>query len=56
VDVFTRGAAGYARTARITSRKGARTGLFVPELDRLFVAARAGPMSPAAILVFKPAP
>ena len=33
----------------------ARTALFVPELDRLFVAVRAGSNEPAAIWVFRPA-
>lgn len=44
------------RIARVPTAVGARTGLFVPELDRLFVAARAGPHEPAAIWVFQPAP
>ena len=54
VDVF--GAAGkdYLRLDRISTSSGARTGLFVPQLDRLFVAARAGPSTPAAILVYQP--
>lgn len=57
VDVFegARGAS-YVRLARIPTRKGARTGLFVPEDDRLYVAARAVGAQPAAILVFRPAP
>ncbi|MGH7155961.1 MAG: YncE family protein, partial [Acetobacteraceae bacterium] len=33
---------------------GARTSLFVPTLDRLFVARRAGPSRSAAILVYRP--
>jgi DNA-binding beta-propeller fold protein YncE len=55
VDVFGAVGNGYARLGRITSRGGARTGFFAPELDRLFVAARAG-VEPAAILVYRPAP
>lgn len=50
---------GYRRTDRIPTASGARTSLFVPELDRLFVAARAGFFglgSGAAILVFRPHP
>jgi hypothetical protein len=35
---------------------GARTSLFVPELDRLYVAVRASGAEPAAIWVFKPTP
>ncbi len=57
VDVFAAATGGYARVARIATASGARTALFVPELDRLFVAARAGFLglgSDAAILVFRP--
>jgi DNA-binding beta-propeller fold protein YncE len=59
VDVFQQGAAGYRLLSRITTSSGARTSLFVPELDRLFVAARAGYFglgSDAAILVLRPQP
>jgi DNA-binding beta-propeller fold protein YncE len=57
VDVFEATPKGYARLARIPSRAGARTGIFAPQLDRLFVAARAASGSrDAAILVFRPAP
>jgi DNA-binding beta-propeller fold protein YncE len=45
----------YERVARIPTVAGARTSLYVPELDRLFVAVRAG-SSPAAIWVFRPMP
>lgn len=54
VDVLQGSAAGYRRTARIKTLDGARTSLFVPELDRLFVAARANRGKSAAILVFRP--
>jgi len=40
--------------ARVNTVSGARTSLFVPELDRLFVAVRARGSEPAAIWVFKP--
>ncbi|HEX7761228.1 MAG TPA: hypothetical protein VF459_17100 [Caulobacteraceae bacterium] len=57
VDVFEAAAKGYAPLARIRSRGGARTGFFAPQLDRLFVAARAQPGGrDAAILVFRPPP
>ena len=59
IDVMQQGTAGYHRLARIATAPGARTSLFVPELDRLFVAARAGLLglgSDAAILVFRPRP
>lgn len=38
VDVFDREPAGLRRSARVATAPGARTCLFVPELDRLFVA------------------
>jgi YVTN family beta-propeller protein len=56
VDVFEQDQAGYRRIARVPTASGARTCLFVPELDRLFVAARASSSEPAAIWVFRPAP
>ncbi|MBV8737223.1 MAG: hypothetical protein JO007_08195 [Alphaproteobacteria bacterium] len=56
VDVFAAEKAGYRRLARIPTVAGARTSLFVPELDRLFVAVRASSGEPAAIWVFRPAP
>jgi DNA-binding beta-propeller fold protein YncE len=54
LDVFA--ATGYQRIAHIPTVKGARTSLFVPQIDRLFVAARSSPEQPAAILVFRPDP
>ncbi len=56
LDVFEAETTAYRRTARIPTAAGARTSLFVPELDRLMVAVRAGPAGPAAIWVFKPRP
>jgi DNA-binding beta-propeller fold protein YncE len=57
VDVFAATATGYSRLARVPSRPGARTGIFAPQLDRLFVAARAQAGSrDAAVLVFRPTP
>jgi DNA-binding beta-propeller fold protein YncE len=56
VDVFAADAAGYRRLARVPTVSGARTSLFVPELDRLFVAVRARWNERAAIWVFRPAP
>src|SRR5271163_5363017 len=56
VDVFTAEAAGYRRLARVPTVSGARTSLFVPERDRLYVAVRARLSEPAAIWVFRPAP
>ena len=55
VDVVQQDAEGSRPLARVETSPGARTSLFVPELDRLFVAARAGVLGPhAAILVLRP--
>jgi hypothetical protein len=54
VDVFEPEEGSYHRAARIPTISGARTSLFVPEIDRLFIAARANPGEPAAIWVFRP--
>jgi hypothetical protein len=48
--------AGYGRLARVPTVSGARTSLFVPELDRLFLAVRARSDDPAAIWVLRPSP
>ena len=48
--------ATWRRLARVPTVAGARTSLFVPELDRLYVAVRASGAEPAAIWVFKPTP
>jgi hypothetical protein len=56
VDVLQAKGAIYRRIARIPTISGARTSLFVPELDRLLVAVRAGAETPAAIWVFRPIP
>jgi len=54
VEVLESGEAGYRRLARVPTVPGARTSLFAPELDRLFVAVRAASNEPAAIWVFRP--
>jgi YVTN family beta-propeller protein len=56
VDVFEAKGATYRRTARIPTVSGARTSLFVPELDRLLVAVRTSTSEPAEIWVFRPIP
>lgn len=56
LDVLEAKGTTYRRTARIPTVSGARTSLFVPELDRLLVAVRSGTAEPAAILVFRPIP
>ncbi len=54
VDVLEQRATCYGRVARVPTVWGARTSLFVPELDRLYVAVRARSHEPAAIWVFRP--
>jgi len=56
VDVLEQKEDGYRRLAHVATVSGARTSLFVPELDRLFVAVRATSHEPPAIWVFRPAP
>ena len=56
LDVFDAQAGAYQRLARIATVRGARTSLYVPELDRLFVAVRTTSEEPAAIWVFRPTP
>jgi DNA-binding beta-propeller fold protein YncE len=55
VDVLEADEAGYRRLGRVPTVSGARTSLFVSEMDRLFVAVRATSQEPAAIWVFRPA-
>ena len=52
VDVFDD--EGYRRVGHVPTVAGARTSLFVPELDRLLLAVRASGREPAAIWVFRP--
>ena len=57
VDVFQRQPSGLNRLAYISTSTGARTSLFVPELDRLYLAVRAGLLgSTASIQVYRPNP
>jgi len=56
VDVLERAEGGYRRLVRVPTVAGARTSLFVPELDRLFLAVRARGSEPAAIWAFRQSP
>ena len=57
VDVLGRSGGKIQRVAQVKTSSGARTALFVPELDRLYVAVRAGSLGgDAKVLVFRPAP
>jgi len=54
VDVFAPASNGYRRLGHLATAAGARTSLFVPAIDRLFVAIRASATEPAAIWIFRP--
>jgi DNA-binding beta-propeller fold protein YncE len=54
IDIFD--ASSYERLSRMPTVSGARTSIFVPELDRLFLAVRATGSTPAAIWVLRPEP
>jgi DNA-binding beta-propeller fold protein YncE len=57
IAVFRRDGGNYRPLTSVATTSGARTSLFVPQLDRLFVAERAGLLgSSAAIAVFRPVP
>jgi DNA-binding beta-propeller fold protein YncE len=56
VDVFGIEGTLPSRLAHLVSAKGARTSLFVPEFDRLYLAARARAAQGAAIWVYRPLP
>jgi hypothetical protein len=54
LDVLAAEGASYRRTAHIPTAVGARTSLFVPELDRFLLAVPAKAKAAAAIWVFRP--
>jgi len=54
IDVFAAQGNTYARVSHIKTVSGARTSLFVPEVDRLFLAVRAADGKPASVWVFRP--
>jgi hypothetical protein len=55
VDVVQRQGDTFQELGRVPTVSGARTSLFVPDLDRLFVAVRASGQEPAAVWVYRPA-
>jgi hypothetical protein len=55
VDIFE-DVPSLVKIGRIQTVSGARTSLFIPELDRLIVAARAGSDHSAALWVYRPVP
>jgi hypothetical protein len=54
IDVLTNRGDRTTRVARIDTSQGARTALFSPDLDRLFLAVRASGAEGAAVWVFRP--
>jgi DNA-binding beta-propeller fold protein YncE len=56
IDVFEIRGSAYERVAHIPTATGARTSLFVPDLDVFLLAVRATGANAAAIWVFKPSP
>lgn len=56
IDVLAPRDDGYERIAHIATASGARTSLFVPELDRLYLAVRSSLLGggAAAVWVFRP--
>jgi DNA-binding beta-propeller fold protein YncE len=57
IAVFQRDGGTYRALMSISTKSGARTSLFVPELDRLYLAVRAGLLgSDASIQIFRPTP
>jgi DNA-binding beta-propeller fold protein YncE len=54
IDVFTAQDTGYVHLARVETKSGARTSLWVPAIDRLLLAVRASGSEPAAIWVYRP--
>jgi len=56
LDVLEAKETSYRRIAHIPMISGARTSLFVPEMDRLLVAVRGSSEEPAAIWMFRPMP
>jgi DNA-binding beta-propeller fold protein YncE len=56
IDIFETQGDAFRRVGRIRTAAGARTSLFVPDLDVLLLAVRATPGEQAAIWVFRPTP
>jgi YVTN family beta-propeller protein len=54
VDTLEISAGKFSRIDRFATSEGARTGLWVPELDRLLVAIRSARGEPAAIWILRP--
>ena len=53
IDVLKADDPKYSRVSQIPTVAGARTGLFIPEMDRLYLAVRAQVGTPAAIWIYR---
>ncbi|WP_035722427.1 hypothetical protein [Bradyrhizobium sp. ARR65] len=56
IDVLAADGTAYRRAARVPTAGGARTSLFVPELDRLLLAVPARGETAAGIWIYRPSP
>jgi hypothetical protein len=56
IDVLKADDPKYSRLAKISTVAGARTGLFVDDMDRLFVATRAQSGQQAAVWIYRATP
>jgi DNA-binding beta-propeller fold protein YncE len=56
IDTFQYDANGYHRIAHMPTVGGARTGLFSPDLDRLYLAVRARGDTKPAVWIYRPTP
>jgi DNA-binding beta-propeller fold protein YncE len=56
VDVFSGENGNFRKIDHLPTLRGTRTGLFVPETNQLYLAARASGREPASIWVFRPTP
>ena len=54
VDTYDASGDEYTRVGRLKTSGGSRTGLYVPELDRLIIAIRATAREPAAVWILRP--
>jgi hypothetical protein len=54
IDIVRQNGDAYERLSRVPTISGARTALFVPELDRLYLAVRTERSEGASIWVFRP--
>jgi YVTN family beta-propeller protein len=56
IDVLAARGTGYVKLARLATVAGARTGLFIPDIDRFVLAVRASGTQAASLWIFRPAP